>query len=161
VPVLLQIWANAWELGVQSARRTTGYQGQPNNQAYQNMLNRYQSQWVNQITSTVLKGIAALLVAGATAAAITALLVSITSAAMVAQTEITRAMAAGAAEVYRLNGDTLVEWVTAEDDHVCPLCDANEAAGPHFLGQAFPSGATAPPQHPRCRCALIPVKGEL
>jgi SPP1 gp7 family putative phage head morphogenesis protein len=159
--VLQEVWANAWELGVQSARKTTRYQGQPNQQAYQNMLARYQSQWVNQIVSTILKGIAALLVAGATAAAIMALLVNVNSAAMVAQTEVTRAMAAGAAEVYRLNGDNLVEWVTAEDDHVCPLCDANEAAGPQFLGHAFPSGATAPPQHPRCRCALIPVKGEL
>jgi SPP1 gp7 family putative phage head morphogenesis protein len=158
VPVLLEIWANAWELGIQSAKKTTGYQGSANNQAYQQMLARYQSQWVRQIVTTILKGIAALLVAGGTAAAIAALLVNVNSADMVAQTEVTRAMAAGAAEIYRLAGVQLVEWVTAEDDHVCPLCDANEAAGPQFPGQAFPSGAFQPPQHPRCRCALLPVR---
>ena len=95
------------------------------------------------------------------AAAIAIVLTSTISAAMIVQTEITRAMAAGAAEVYRLAGIQMVEWVTAKDADVCEFCDANEAAGPHFLGQTFPSGAIAPPQHPRCRCALIPVNAEL
>jgi hypothetical protein len=53
----------------------------------------------------------------------------------------------------------MVEWVTAEDGRVCEFCDANEAAGPQFPGQTFPSGATQPPQHPRCRCAILPVPG--
>lgn len=161
--MLQEIWANAWALGVQSARKITGYQGQPNQQAYQQTLTRYASQWANQIISTLLGKIAAILVAGGTgiAAAIAVILASTASAAMIAQTEITRAMAAGAAEVYRLAGIQMVEWVTAEDAHVCEFCDANEAAGPQFLGQTFPSGAIAPPQHPRCRCALVPVHEEL
>lgn len=47
-------------------------------------------------------------------------------------------------------------WVTAEDEKVCPLCDANEAAGPVPIGDPFPSGDTSPPAHPNCRCAGIP-----
>jgi hypothetical protein len=160
LPVLQQIWANAWELGVSSARHTTGYQGQPSQQAYQQMLNRYASQWIAQIIGTILKGISAILLAGGAGigAAIIALLSSATSAAMVVQTEITRAMAAGAAEVYQLAGVPMVEWVTDPDPpEPCPLCLGNEADGPHFLGQPFSSGAIQPPQHPRCRCALLPV----
>ena len=157
MPVLLEIWANAWELGLKSGRQATGYQGSANNQAYQQMLARYQSQWVAQVIGTILKGLAALLVAGGTAAAIAALLANVNSADMVVQTEVTRAMGAGAIEVYRLAGVRMVTWHTAEDNRVCPMCDANEAAGPRILGQPFPSGAIQPPQHPRCRCALLPA----
>lgn len=158
--MLQEIWANAWELGVQSARKTTGYQGAPPNQAMQQAMLRYQSQWVLQVVNTLLAGLAAILVAGGAgmALALGAFLVSLDNAARIAQTEITRAMAAGAGELYRLAGIQMVEWVTSEDARVCPLCDANEAAGPQFLGHAFPSGAFQPPQHPRCRCALVPVK---
>ena len=158
-PVLLEIWANAWELGVQSGRKTTGYQGAPPNQAQQQAMLRYQSQWAAQVINTILKALAAILVAGGAGMtlALGAFLLSLDNAARIAQTEITRAMAAGAAELYRLAGIQMVEWVTAEDARVCALCDANEAAGPQFLGHAFPSGALQPPQHPRCRCALVPT----
>ena len=156
----MELWANAWDLGVKSARGVTGYQGQPNNQAYQQMQLQYASQWTSQVISTILKGLAAILVAGGAgmALALSTLMLSLDRAARIAQSEVTRAMAAGAAEVYRLAGVQWVEWVTAEDARVCALCDANEAAGPVFLGQSFPSGAMAPPQHPRCRCALMPVR---
>ena len=91
-------------------------------------------------------------------AAILALLASEIAAIRIVQTEVTRGQAAGAAAIYRDAGVQRVEWVTAEDARVCDFCDANEAAGPVFLGQAFPSGAIQPPQHPRCRCALVPAQ---
>ena len=79
------------------------------------------------------------------------------NAELVAWTEIARAQSSAALRIYAEDGITHVEWSTAEDARVCPLCDANEAAGPVPAGAAFPSGAVFPPQHPRCRCALLPV----
>jgi hypothetical protein len=157
-PILQELWANAWELGVAAARQVTGHQGHGTQQAYQQMLQRYASTWASQILSTLLKGVAKILVAGGAgmAAAVAAFLASQSNALRIAQTELTRAMAEAAAEIYRQAGVQLVQWVTEPPDP-CPLCIANEESGPHFLGQVFPSGAIAPPQHPRCRCALLPV----
>lgn len=76
---------------------------------------------------------------------------------LIAITELTRGVSAGAIDVYRAAGVTEVRWLTAEDDRVCPLCARNEQAGPRPIGVPFPSGASAPPQHPSCRCALIPA----
>ena len=78
-------------------------------------------------------------------------------AGLVAQTEIARAQSAASMALYRETGTDRVEWSTAMDAKVCPLCDANEAAGSWPTGEAFPSGAVMPPQHPRCRCALLPA----
>lgn len=41
--------------------------------------------------------------------------------------------------------------------HNCGLCKANQDQGPIPLKQPFVSGALAPLQHPRCRCALLPA----
>lgn len=74
-------------------------------------------------------------------------------------TEVTRAMQEAAMAHYRRTGIHVVSWITENDDRVCPACMANEEAGPHPLGVPFPSGAIAPPDHPRCRCALVPHEG--
>lgn len=71
-------------------------------------------------------------------------------AQMIALTELNRAANSAAFWQYRLHGADTVIWVTAEDGGVCPLCDANEAAGPRPLGGEFPSGDETPPAHPRC-----------
>ena len=78
-------------------------------------------------------------------------------AEMIVATELARAANAAAVAAYRQAGIEQVIWVTAEDARVCALCDANEAAGPWPLGEAFPSGDVMPPAHPRCRCAIVPV----
>jgi hypothetical protein len=75
---------------------------------------------------------------------------------MIAQTEITRAISAAAVSVYKYGPTSEVIWVI-EDDNACEECKANAEAGPRFYGNPFPSGAIEPPQHPRCRCALIPA----
>lgn len=79
----------------------------------------------------------------------------------VAWTETARAQGAAASEVYRQRGVSQNEWMTARDQRVCPLCAANDAAGPTVVGTPFPSGDVHPPGHPRCRCALIPVLDDL
>ena len=73
-------------------------------------------------------------------------------AELVAQAEIGRAQAEAARTEYAQAGTAEVEISTAEDDKVCPVCDAARAVGPHPLG--------SPPMvllHPRCRCAELPV----
>jgi SPP1 gp7 family putative phage head morphogenesis protein len=79
-------------------------------------------------------------------------------AELVAQAEIARAQSAAAMRAYAEDGIAEGEWSTAEDAKVCPRCDLAEAAGPVPLGASFPGvEVAAPPGHPRCRCALIPV----
>lgn len=73
-------------------------------------------------------------------------------AELVAQAEIGRAQAEAARREYAEAGTTDVEISTAEDDKVCPVCEAARAVGAHPLG--------TPPMvllHPRCRCAELPV----
>jgi SPP1 gp7 family putative phage head morphogenesis protein len=73
-------------------------------------------------------------------------------AELVAVTEIARAQTAAATDTYRQMRVEEVEVRTADDDRVCPVCDAAEAAGPHPLGEP-----PVVPLHPRCRCASVPV----
>ena len=76
---------------------------------------------------------------------------------MVAVTEIARAVSQASLDTYRRNGIESMEWATAADQRVCPICEENEAVGPVRVDQLFPSGAAAPPAHPMCRCALLPT----
>ncbi|MEU0516635.1 phage minor head protein [Streptosporangium sp. NPDC006007] len=78
-------------------------------------------------------------------------------AEMIATTEIARAISAASLERYRDAGIEWIEWDTAYDERVCPVCKANEDEGAVRLGQLFPSGIPYPPQHPWCRCAPQPV----
>jgi len=56
-----------------------------------------------------------------------------------------------------LPAGTPVRWVVEDVDGPCADCDDNALAGPTPLGQAFPTGQTAPPAHPGCRCVLAPT----
>ena len=88
---------------------------------------------------------------------ITAILSSLTSALLVAQTEVTWASGRAAYAVYVAAGVTYCRWQTRNDSRVCGTCLANQAASPIPLGQKFPSGDKWPLAHPRCRCALLPA----
>jgi SPP1 gp7 family putative phage head morphogenesis protein len=74
----------------------------------------------------------------------------------VAWTETNRAQSAAALDQYRAAGRTAKEWMTANDQRVCPICMGNEMDGPIPLDADFSSGEQHPPGHPRCRCSLIP-----
>lgn len=78
---------------------------------------------------------------------------------MVAVTEISRAVSAATADTYLANGISLVSWVTAADERTCMPCSVNEDTSPIVLGAYFPGGVTTPPQHPLCRCCLVPELG--
>ncbi len=75
---------------------------------------------------------------------------------MVATTEIARATSVASMDVYAANGIEASEWLITPDGRVCVICEDNADAGPVPLGAAFPSGDSAPPGHPRCRCSPIP-----
>lgn len=78
----------------------------------------------------------------------------------VAITELNRATSAATMATYRSIGLTKHEWATAEDQRVCPVCDSNADASPIDIGTPFPGGVLYPPQHPGCRCALIPAMND-
>ena len=50
--------------------------------------------------------------------------------------------------------DLQVEWVTAKDKRVDPLCVALNGKRKEPRG-TFPGGIIAPPRHPRCRCRTV------
>jgi len=87
-------------------------------------------------------------------------------AELIARTEIRSANSMGALEGYKVARDeagvqTKKLWSTAGDDDVDEdICAANEEEGPIDLDDAFQSGDMAPPGHPRCRCALVPIVEE-
>jgi len=163
-PVLESLWAQGYALGLEAAIKASGFSGEIDGQTLLDLINNYGPRWLQQIVSTLLKRIAGVLAdsAGLTAdvlaAGITAVLADDAHAKRIAQTEITRAVGEATVKIYRAAGVPEVIWVTDPASDVCAQCDANEAAGPRFLGTPFPSGAIAPPQHVRCRCALMPYR---
>lgn len=75
---------------------------------------------------------------------------------MIAHTEVMRAVSVAAMEHYRRAGISMKEWVTPPEG-ACKVCLNNEAQGALPLSSPFPSGASVPPQHPRCRCGVVPA----
>lgn len=86
---------------------------------------------------------------------------SIDRARMIARTETAWADVEGNVAAYKAaeqaGVQVLKEWITAEDDLVSEECAENGQAGAIGMEDAFPSGAKYPPQHPNCRCDLLPV----
>lgn len=77
---------------------------------------------------------------------------------MIARTEIARADMAGTMTGYRASGLVMGKrWSTSDDDLVSEECMDCERAGVIGLEDTFPSGADAPPNHPNCRCTVLPV----
>lgn len=71
----------------------------------------------------------------------------------IAITETNRAMSYGAITRYQTAKLEQMEWETSDP---CPACAMNSNVVVN-IGSTFPSGATMPPAHPHCRCALLPV----
>lgn len=78
--------------------------------------------------------------------------IGIGRATTMARTEALHAFNQGAEVRYTQAGIEKLEWLTAYDDRVCPIC------GP-LDGTVFDvkSRHERPPRHPMCRCTIIPV----
>jgi SPP1 gp7 family putative phage head morphogenesis protein len=78
-------------------------------------------------------------------------------AELIAATEVTRAYAEANRQAYIETGVVdSIEWRTAVDERVCPICGPlngtqTDARNPNFGGRGIP------PAHPRCRCWSVPV----
>jgi SPP1 gp7 family putative phage head morphogenesis protein len=78
-------------------------------------------------------------------------------AEMIARTEIAKADSEGAVMGWKASEVVKAKsWLTAQDDLVSDECRANEDAGIVALDWDYGDGVTAPPQHPNCRCTLLP-----
>jgi hypothetical protein len=153
--VLANLWAQAFAYGV----ATAGIAGLVLAAALQAAaLSRLSHEWLTEITDTRIARLAAVLAKGGTlvelAAAISAVMADHDAALLIASTELNRALNAGRVEAYRKARVPRVRWITTSA-HPCEICLMNEAAGPRHLGEPFPSGAVAPPEHPQCACELI------
>lgn len=73
-----------------------------------------------------------------------------------AQYEVASALMAGTMETFIEADVPEVEWIASPDS--CDMCLVNQAAGPIPIGSEFPGKVTAPPQHGRCGCGLLPVE---
>ena len=74
-------------------------------------------------------------------------------ARMIAATEVTRLYATGNAAAWKASGVvSKLEWMTAADERVCPICGVLD-------GTTYDIEAPErmPPAHPSCRCWLAPV----
>lgn len=147
-----------WKPGARAvARELAGNIG--NGQGLADLLDQSGVQ-IKSIASTRLADLAKVLAEGAERGdsaddltqAIEDMLSNPSRARMIVMTELARAANNAAAWQYRFHGVKLVQFVTAEDNRVCPECDAEEAAGPQPL-----SDVPQPPLHPLCRCALVPA----
>jgi hypothetical protein len=161
--VLMQLWPQAWKAGAEAAGEKAGDFRHIPDVVVADRISRMASRWLQEVADTRIRRLAAILAAGGTPAeleaAVRAMLASGPDARMIGITEISRAMQLAAMEVYRAAGVVKVRWQT-RSGNPCPVCLANEAAGPRYLGEAFPSGSVSPPEHPNCECALVPADGE-
>lgn len=75
----------------------------------------------------------------------------------IARTEMRKATSGVAAEQAKLSGAKMKVWLTVGDDRVSDQCQADEAAGPIPIDEAFPSGNMETPGHPNCLVPETPV----
>jgi hypothetical protein len=76
---------------------------------------------------------------------------------MITRTEIVRTINESALSEYKYwevdQVELLAEWVTAQDDRVCPYCHSMSQGGPYNLSEA----AGLIPAHSFCRCFWVPI----
>lgn len=161
--ILRQLWAAGWDLGVDSGNELTGTSIELAAQALDDFLEQAEADRLAGMAETRLGQIAEALEdadpgepVSVLASAIEQEIGSEARALLVTQTEVTWSMAEGMLGVFYQAGSTTVAWLSAGDPRVCPACEENQDEGFIPIGEPFPSGATQPPQHPRCRCALMP-----
>ena len=87
-------------------------------------------------------------------------------AELISETELAYSMGLVEVEALRRNGIEMHKWVTEKSELTCEKCIANEEVGYIGVGEEFPSGVMAVPEHPQCRCYLLPklplaINGEI
>jgi SPP1 gp7 family putative phage head morphogenesis protein len=75
-------------------------------------------------------------------------------AELIAVTETARADVEANLAAYRDEGIAYKEWVLEAD--ACESCRSNDV-GPIPISSLFPSGVDGPPDHPNCRCDVVPA----
>ena len=75
-------------------------------------------------------------------------------AKVVARTETAYALGVGQLKAAEVQGRDEKRWRTAGDALVSDECMGNERAGWISIADTFPSGVSAIPQHPNCRCVV-------
>jgi HK97 family phage portal protein len=75
---------------------------------------------------------------------------------MIARTEISTATGFAQQEVYSETGAIAKEWVTAGDEITCEDC-ADLDGEQVDIDESFSDGEDAPPDHPDCRCDIVPI----
>lgn len=78
-------------------------------------------------------------------------------ASTLVMTQITALTGRSALAYYQANTTGMLQWVGVPDASICQDCLNNVNAGPRRAGEPWPSGDTAPPVHPLCRCGLVPT----
>ena len=73
-------------------------------------------------------------------------------AELIARTEVRNAQGNGGLIGAKAVGMKVKKWLLSNDEGPCSLCESNAAQGWVAIGKAYISGATAPLQHPNCRC---------
>lgn len=73
----------------------------------------------------------------------------------IAQTEQRMATENGKAALANARGAQFKRWITAQDDLVSDMDEANQAQGWIKIGDSFSSGDDQPPSHPNCRCTVV------
>ena len=169
--VLASLWAAAWALGWGSAVALLGTGSIAEDAELLAALLAEGDKRIGWMLETrlsrlervLLAALAGKITADELADQITAILSSLTSALLVTQTEVSWASGQAAYAVYVAAGVKYVHWASRRDSRTCGTCLANDYQGPVPLGQPFLSGLKCPPQHQRCRCALVvaaPPKGQ-
>lgn len=76
----------------------------------------------------------------------------------VVRNELVTAYSESSKRAYEMSGivETL-EWYTAEDERVCPICGPNHGVEVK-PNETFPSGHSNSPAHIMCRCTVVPKK---
>lgn len=79
----------------------------------------------------------------------------------IARTETAAADVQGNVEAYQAAQEMgirlMKKWITADDDKVSDECRENGEQEPIPMDDEFSSGAMWPPQHPNCRCDILPL----
>lgn len=164
--LLTELWHEAWDLGVRAVQAIVGPRGRPVGTERLDAILADARNLAAHAANTRAGKLAIILEQALAGDGMTvdelaaALLLAAGDegdAELIAWTEFSRAHIAAAVQAYLDNGIAYARWQTVHDARVCRPCRANEAAGPTPVGQPYPSGVPWPPDHPRCRCALLPA----